>query len=237
MIGDFVELLRGAPAPAGCINPYSDNEERVDASWNSSEIRACQLESYLRRRRTSAQLLLIAEAPGYQGARFSGIAMTCERTLLGGKPGIPAEMVLEDRAAGQRTSSIEVARNRPERELGFCEPTASIVWKELVRHGLTDAVVLWNVFPFHPRRAGASLSNRTPTNEEVLSTLHVADELLRSFPDRKVVCIGNTAREHLGKLIPNVESIRHPANGGARAFREGLQDVVEHLRRDRAPAP
>lgn len=229
MIADFIELLRDTSAPAGCINPYTDNEERVDSSPNSAEIRTCQLESYLRRRQKSARLLLIAEAPGYQGARFSGIAMTCERTLLGGKAGIPLETVLEDGIVGRRTSCVDVARNRPERELGFCEPTASIVWKELLRHGLTDEVVLWNVFPFHPRRAGAPLSNRTPTNEEVNSTLHVAEDLLRAFPDREVLCIGNTAREHLGRLITNVKAIRHPANGGARAFREGFQDAVKHL--------
>ncbi|CAM4082230.1 uracil-DNA glycosylase [Palleronia rufa] len=222
-------MLRDTPAPPGCANPYAIHEEGVDAAPDAAEIRARQLASYLGRRRDTARLLLIAEAPGYQGARFSGIAMTCERTLLGQKDGVPPHLVLRDGDSGRRTSSAAAARNGPETRGGFSEPTATVVWKELLRYGLTDAAVLWNVFPFHPRRQGQPLTNRTPSGKEVAATLHIIESLLATFQGCRLVCIGNTARDHLGPLRPGVEVIRHPANGGATLFRDGLRKITAQL--------
>ncbi|MGI3212140.1 uracil-DNA glycosylase [Roseovarius tibetensis] len=228
-IDAFIDRLAATEAPLGCVNPYTVCVQGVDAGPEAPQIRRRQLAAYLRRRCETARLMLVAEAPGYQGARFSGIAMTCERTLLGHKPGVPAEAVLGPDDKGTRTSHPETGRNGPEKALGFSEPTASIVWRELVALGLTDHVVLWNVFPFHPYRAGVPLTNRTPSHTDVAAHLDILTDLHSRFPAARVICIGNTARDHLRPLAPDLPTLRHPANGGASKFRAGLRDLVSAI--------
>lgn len=226
MIDAVLDRLAATEAPQACANPYSVYLPGVDIAPEAPGIRLRQLCAYLQRRKKTARLMLVAEAPGYQGARFSGIAMTCERTLLGRKSGVPPQAVLGDGPA-ERTSHPDTGRNRPETAHGFCEPTASIVWRELVALGLTDQAVLWNVFPFHPHRAGAPLTNRTPSHAEVAAHLDIIADLHAAFAPCRLICIGNTARDHLRPLYPDLPALRHPANGGASKFRDGLRRLVD----------
>ncbi|MEI4233645.1 uracil-DNA glycosylase [Roseovarius sp. D22-M7] len=228
-IDAFIDRLASTAAPPGCVNPYTVHLPGVDIGPEAPQIRRRQLAAYLARREDSARLMLVAEAPGYQGARFSGIAMTCERTLLGHKPGVPAEVVFGPAMEGMRTSHPDTGRNKPEKAQGFSEPTASIVWRELVALGLTDCVVLWNVFPFHPHRPGAPLTNRTPLPGDVAAHLDILADLQSRFPAARVICIGNTARDHLRPLAPDLPTLRHPANGGASKFRAGLRGLVSAI--------
>ncbi len=64
---------------------------RIGATFNfyrdgaAGEVRRERLLAYLRSRE-EASLLLVGEAPGYRGARVSGIPFTSERQLTGGGP-------------------------------------------------------------------------------------------------------------------------------------------------------
>jgi len=61
---------------------------RIGATFNQyadSELRCERLEQYLQERRR-ANVLLVGEAPGYRGARVSGIPFTSERQLSGSGP-------------------------------------------------------------------------------------------------------------------------------------------------------
>ena len=61
---------------------------RIGATFNQyadSELRRTRLERYLRERRGTT-ILLVGEAPGYRGARVSGIPFTSERQLSGSGP-------------------------------------------------------------------------------------------------------------------------------------------------------
>jgi hypothetical protein len=101
--------------------------------------RSDNLFRYLSHRLETASVLLIAEAPGYAGARFSGVAMTCERTLLDQKRGVPAAAVFPTPTPIPRTSSPGAGNNHMRRDFGFCENTATTVWGELLRRpGLRD---------------------------------------------------------------------------------------------------
>jgi uracil-DNA glycosylase len=73
MTTGFVERLAGARI-GGTFNQYAD-----------SELRRVRLARYLHERRR-ARLLLVGEAPGYRGARVSGIPFTSERQLSGTGP-------------------------------------------------------------------------------------------------------------------------------------------------------
>jgi uracil-DNA glycosylase family 4 len=61
---------------------------RIGATFNqfaSSELRRARLRGHLEER-AGARVVLVGEAPGYRGARVSGIAFTSERQLTGSGP-------------------------------------------------------------------------------------------------------------------------------------------------------
>lgn len=153
---------------------------RIGDTYNQyadSRLRRERLARFLDARR-HAPILLVGEAPGYRGARVSGIPLTSERQLTGSGP---------------------------------AEATATVVHRVLAELGLTDEVLLWNVVPTHP---GTASSNRPPTRAEIEASASFLDELARG---RLVVAVGRVAHARLGGPY-----VRHPARGGAAAFRAGL---------------
>jgi hypothetical protein len=156
---------------------------------------------------------LVLGSAGYQGCRFSGIAMTSERILLGNKPGIAPEVVFDGEK--RRTSCL------PIHALGANEPTATIAWSLLLAMGFAPHEFLfWNAFPCHPHKAGKPLTNRAPTKTEVESAAHVLPEMIALARPQRVVAVGNVARDLLGELGVQADCVRHPAMGGASKFRE-----------------
>jgi hypothetical protein len=169
---------------------------------------------------------VIAEALGYRGGHFSGIAMTSERILLGKKEnvGIKPEHVFSSFKA-RRTSKPEQCPD------GFSEPTATIVWTSLLKLGLKpEEFVLWNAFPWHsfdPRRG--LLSNRMPRKSERPAGLSVLKAFLDLFPCAEIVALGNVAAWQLKELNVECHRVRHPASGGARLFRQGIRTVMKDV--------
>ena len=84
--------------------------------------------------------------------------------------------------------------------------------------GVEEDVLLWNVVPTHPHRRGEPRSNRPPTRAEVESAAPFLAALARG---RRVVAVGRVAERVLG-----APAVRHPSHGGARAFRDGLVQVL-----------
>jgi uracil-DNA glycosylase len=128
-------------------------------------------------------VLLVGEAPGYRGARVSGLPFTSERQLTGSGP---------------------------------AEASATIVQRVLLRLGLADDVLLWNVVPTHP---GTASTNRPPTRREVQDGLRFLEVVRRG---RFTVPVGRTAELALG-----VPGVRHPAHGGAGRFEAGLIELLD----------
>lgn len=229
-LDQFLHLLRNRPAMPNVFRPWSDFDPALDASIDAPDQRTEHLRSYLRQRLESARLILVAEAPGYQGARFSGIAMTCERTLLGRKRAISADNVLQGRKA--RTSKPMAGQSSTVQRHGFCEPTATIVWRAMLERMPPNEFVLWNTFPFHPHRAGEPLSNRTPSATELAREGEVLKAILRLFQGCLVVPIGEKARAQLSGYRNQSAAVRHPANGGATDFRSGMRKIIDTLLTD-----
>jgi hypothetical protein len=199
------------------FNPWADVDGRNDIGPGAPAIRREQLRRYLAERVGRARLLLVAEAAGYQGAKFSGIAMTSERQL------VAAPLLESDFFDGpkQRTSRESV------RPGGFTEPTATIVWGKMREAGLGGRDwVNWNTFAWHPQGATA-LANRTPTPDELKAGLPALRSFLALFPGVPVVAVGEKARMTLEELgVPVVAAVRHPANGGAGKFRGGIERLL-----------
>lgn len=226
-VDDFLDLLRGRRVGPNVFRPWTDYDRQIDASPDAPAVRTDHLRRYLQERLTTARWLLIAEAPGYQGCRFSGIAMTCERSLLGHKSWLDRKLIFSG-PSGVRTSSVACAPNGAVRAKGFCEPTATSVWRALKDFGVPPReVALWNAFPFHPYCPGSPLKNRTPSSAEVREQAEVLKAFLDLFRGCQVIPVGEIARGYLASQLSRLGHVRHPANGGVPDFRRDLRAVFD----------
>lgn len=193
---------------SNAFNPWSEQCE-FDAIPNAFEGRIKRLSAHLSNKNTHA--ILIGEAAGYQGCRYSGITFTSERLLMEGAiPGIPA-----------------IEKRLTLRKLPFSEPSATIVWGILKELNIDKNIVMWNAFPWHPMKENQIHSNRTPTNKELQSGLPVLELLLQHFHDVRVISVGKKATQTLNNLGIKIEAeVRHPAMGGANKFREGMREIM-----------
>jgi hypothetical protein len=216
----FFNSLKRKKTP-GIFNPWFERDPANDALATAPQLRLDNLKQYLAERQ-NAQYLLLAEAVGYQGGHFTGIPMTSERIILGNKSdaGILPEHVCNE--ALHRTSNTEIYPD------GFNEPTATIVWQKLNSENLdTRNFVLWNAFPWHPyKRDKGLLTNRTPSNSEMLKGLSVLNNLLEAFNFKTIIALGNKAHATLKRLNIKTKKVRHPAMGGADLFREQFVEIL-----------
>ena len=205
----LMRQLKGFSSPH-VYNPWNDFDERYDRK---------QLQAYLEQRLDRAKILIIAEAVGYQGGRFTGIAMTCERMLLGHHPTVGPSMVFTGLEA-KRTSNpkSEYIIKPTQKEKGFNEPTDSVVWNAMLEANIDPyEVVLWNIFPFHPYKSTDGLTNRTPTKQE-----------LDLFPQARIIGVGQKASLTLSDYGIDVQAtLRHPANGGAGLYKQQFRAFIE----------
>ncbi len=188
-IKNFIESLAKYHAE-NVFNPWADTNPDYEIE-NAVILRRRQLEIYLSRRLSTAKLLLIAEACGYQGGHFTGIAMTCERMILGYHKTVTPMMILGKE--GTRTSRKDslFIKKEIQREKGFNEPTDTVAWSACLEAGLgPDEFILWNIFPFHPYKKGCFLSNRTPTDEELSVGLDYTRQLLEITGTLPIFAVG-----------------------------------------------
>ena len=222
MIPNFIHSLKRTPK--GLFNPWFDQDKENDLVSNAPEIRRRQLEQYLTERQHRAKYLFIAEALGYQGGHFTGIAMTSERILLGyqqEKYGVRPEHVFR--------GELPLRTSRPDLiEQGMSEPTATIMWGALIDLGIDPYdVVLWNSVPWHPYNPKKGLlSNRTPLTGEMEAGLKHLKAFIALFDDVQVIAVGRKCEQSLGELGMEHTGVRHPANGGAPKFRAQLKQIA-----------
>ncbi len=190
-----------------CFNPYAGGDRERDA------VRRENLRLYLREMATAAPtVMLVGEAPGYNGCHWSGIPFTSERQLVRGVAG----HALFGPGKGYRWTS-----GRPE---GYTEPSGTILWNIIGE--LPVLPLVWNAFPLHPFKKERELSNRTPTDAELEELSWVLRELSETFGIQRHVAVGRKAELVLGRLGFDCDAVRHPANGGKAACRAGLLELL-----------
>jgi len=126
------QLLRRLAAP-NVFNPWSDADP-LDRTGDAVAHRLQRLKRHLACR---PSLLLVGEAAGYQGCRFSGVAFTSERLLL------------EERIPRVLCTERITHRTRP-----WSEPSATIVWGCLHGLALTFALLWRGLLAPPPRVIG-----------------------------------------------------------------------------------
>jgi hypothetical protein len=200
-------LYRGPRGEApGVVNPYREAFPELDGPAAVRRRRE-NLEAYLERV-GRPRLVLVGEALGFRGGRFSGIAFTSERQLAG--------------PDGRRLPWAGDPFRATSRNPGlWLEPSGSIVWDAL--GGDARGALLWNTFPWHPYGARGPLSNRTPEKGMVLANLHILEALLAEVDGARVLAVGRTAAAALAVLGIEAPALRHPAHGGAMIFRRQLE--------------
>ncbi len=205
------------------FNPWSESDNQWDIGADAAVKRSENLYNYLIARR-DAKFILVAEALGYQGGHFSGIAMTSERLFKT----MPSCYFFDSEPCRTSCPTKLAAAGKPALVSGgFCEPTGSIVWKTMLSLMPTPTSWLhWNTFAFHPHKPGDTLTNRTPTDDEVESGKHLLVEFLNLFPNATVVAVGRIAHETLTGMGYTVTRVRHPANGGATEFKNNIHDLL-----------
>jgi uracil-DNA glycosylase len=207
--------LASAPVAADATNQYANDGTPGNATRRANMQRALEQALTLR-----PALLLVGEAPGYNGARRTGVPFTSERLLLDGVD--PPGLFGAARGFALATDDGLISN----------EQTATIVWREVRSLGLV--AVGWNAYPFHPHRLHTPRSNRTPRAAEIRQGLPFLSQVCALFAGVPVVAMGNTAARALGMLGTAHTKVRHPAQGGARLFAAGLREWFGHDRNEAA---
>lgn len=207
------------------FNPWGDHDPVDHAGPDAPALRADHLARYLAARLGRARVLLIAEAPSYSGAKFSGMAMTSERDVLA------AQLI------GHGSDYFEGPFRRTSRPLpvlkntdGMLERTASIVWSAMTGHGwaATD-FVLWNAVAYHPHERGRPLTNRAPSTTERRALRPLLEQFLALFPGVPRMAIGRVCQQSLADMGIDALPARHPSYGGAPEFRAAVAALRERL--------
>jgi len=192
------------------VNPYRYSHPDLDRR-GAARTRRANLEAYLERV-GRPRMLLLGEALGFRGGRFSGITFTSERQLAGG----------DGRRLPWASAPLFAATSR--NPALWLEPSGSVVWDAL--GGAARGMLLWNSFPWHPYGKAGPLSNRTPELSLWKANLHVLEALLAEIGAAKVLAVGRTAQAALAALGVEAPALRHPAHGGAALFREQLREQM-----------
>ena len=195
------------------FNQYRDNNDQVDLP-NAATIRTMNLRCYMAEATETASILVVGEAAGPWGCRFSGVPFTGERQLL--DPSFPIH--------GERSSKtnldLPTKINPP-----FISISAKIFWGVMLPY--YGRFLLWDAFPFHSHKPQDFLTVRNPTKSEV-SIFGEALQLIKAYMKPiNIVTVGKRAFEELDSLGEHSIYVRHPSQGGKAEFISGMQNIFE----------
>lgn len=190
------------------FNPYADTDPAVDAP-DAAEIRRGNLLRYLQAFAGRDHIeLWLGEAPSKFGARRTGVPFTGEGRLA-------------DLSSRLAIAPFEIATT-PGAPVAPPSGTSRQIWDALPER----LPLFWNAVMSHPHRAGTPLRNRTPSRFEVARSRGTLALLIEAVRPKRILAIGRVAeRASAGFGVP-VVYVRHPAQGGAIAFREGTSAFV-----------
>ena len=192
-----------APSTDRLFNHYRDRHPEHDLP-DAPAIRRENLRRYVSAYAARPPVLLLLEAPGPWGCRFSGVPITSEAQLaddafpLGGRPSGSA--------------------SEP-----HAEYSARIFWR--VMRPYFPHFFIWSSVPLHPHHADRPLSIRTPTAGEVAAFVPVVAGLVERLGPRHVLAIGRKAEAALQRAGAGARYVRHPSQGGARHFEDGIREA------------
>lgn len=205
-IGDLIEReLFDAASTDDLFNMYRDRIDGDQDVVDAPAIRRRNLFSYLDAYTERPSLLLMVEAPGPWGCRFSGVPITSERQLL--DPSFPIK--------GRRASAV----GDP-----MTEYSANIFWRILQPH--FPQFFVWNTVPFHPFHTGRPDSIRGPRVSEIRRFASLSRSVIDILHPQQIFAVGRKAERLLQKELElDHHYVRHPSQGGATLFEAAMQEA------------
>ena len=200
------EKVFAVPSSDRLFNLYRDSHAGVDVV-GAAEIRRENLAAYLDHFDVRPTWLIVAEAPGPWGCRFTGVPITSESQLA--DPDFPV--------AGTATSADRV---KPMREY-----SAGIFWRTLA--DIFPNFMVWNTVPLHPHKANEPLTIRTPTKSETTAGSESLAELYKVLRPDRTFAVGRKAEAALIEIGADSQYVRHPSQGGARIFADTMRAAVD----------
>lgn len=193
-----------ADSTGDLFNPYARVDPELDQP-GADRIRQENLKRYVESYPSAPPVLVVGEAPGPRGCRFSGVPFTNEAQLLSGA--LPF--------SGKQSS------NRPEPYSAY---SSNFLWPEMLPY--FPRFLLWNAVPLHPHMPGRPLSIRTPRRREVKEWSTLLRQMVDILDPRLVVALGRKAEVALGMVGVDCVYLRHPSQGGLKEFREGVHRLL-----------
>ncbi len=188
-----------AHAPTTLVNQYTTTFEQ-DGPLNGAGLRTANIDWYLKQR-SDCRVLLVSQAPGQLGARWSGIPLTDTQMIADGRLG-----------SGYDYTHLA------------SEPSS-----RAVHAGLGDwheQVLLWSVVPWHP--AGQTPdSNRKPTDEEIAAGTALLSTFVTERDFDLIVGLGAVAHAVLTALGISSERLPHPFYDGTDSCTDAIRDRME----------
>ncbi len=204
----IANLLCDMPSKADLFNMYSSRNPDIDRV-DAVQARRANLKRYIVERKKMPSLFILAEAPGPWGCRFTGVPITSEEQLI--DPAFPH--------AGERSS----LQSDPLKEY-----SASIYWRVLAPYW--EDIFTWNTIPFHPHKIGKPLTIRTPRLGEIKEFVPVLEEIIDELRPARTIAIGRKAERALDLAGVETTYVRHPSQGGALLFEEGVRSIIEEMK-------
>lgn len=202
------------------LDPWFDSLSKIpdmpnvhnlySAETQDGQIRLANLKCYFAQVLAgSPKVLLVGEAPGYQGTYRTGVSFCSEAIMLGPKNKF-------DLFGGEENGYTRVYHE----ERLWKEPSATIVQRTMEE--LDTLPLIWATFPLHPHKPGIELSNRAPNLAEIRLGGAILKELIAIVQPEQIIAVGNIAEKCLQDLAINAIKVRHPSHGGATQFHDQL---------------
>jgi len=199
----LLRALASADPLPNLFNQYVTNDSAHDRH-NGAKTRLQNLRAYLHYFTAHPpSIVVIGEAAGYRGNRFTGIPFTSEFHCL------------EHAFLKELKLLPSSSRERPWRE-----PSASIVWETF--DAMAARPMLWSTVAYHPHKPGEPLTNRAPLTAEVEQGAEHFKLFRRLFPTPRIAATGRIAQAMLEKIGEKFTPVRHPSHGGKSEFQKGL---------------
>ncbi len=196
--------------------PPNDLSENVYRCATRRENLTRWLTSYID---SPSSAIFIGEAPGIKGARLTGIPFT--------SPAIMSGCESDPWSAFSPATGIRIPKGA---NAGQSESTATIFWKAMRRYfAELPRPMTWNAYPFWPHQEDG-LKNRTPRDEELRFGHKWLSDIVEMHPKARIIAVGRKAEKALREIGFDAEYVRHPANGGASDFDEGVKRITDLLR-------
>lgn len=199
---DIVTALENIAGSHRLFNPYRDHDPAIEnattPAWRRQNLTR-YLHAMLIRR---PGVLWLGEALSRRGARRTGVPFTGDRML----DPLAARLDMPDMFHHPIPPCDDPGSG-----------TAQAIWRQVPE----DLPLFWNAVMQAPHRGAPDFAIRTPSAAEIRANQSVFADLIALFAPHHILCIGRLAERCARPSGVPVTYVRHPAQGGLSAFREG----------------